>query len=349
MAPEKHYPRRLIRLVTALGSACLCLLFVTPAWAQAFGPKASREPFPARELERPLDIPRAWSEFTLAHTVKLGVGGWSPEGAIERFDNARWTYNTTLIRWRYGLARRAEMAWDVPIISSSLRNDELGTDTRSVAVGDVRFRYIYRIHEQEAPMTALVTEFEVKGPTGRETPGSYVGGPNQFSTFVNSTGTWDAYLGLAGKKQIGPGAFTGRIGYQRRFSGIAQYVVETTQRQFAGRIKPGDRLTAEVEALLQLGPIAAALRPVATIRGRTRTGVTSKNWLNPGSELKPVADSGGWALDLNGQLTVNATRGFDVHLMGVLPVRGEDLQFFPIEDLHPTYGPTFGGAVEVRF
>lgn len=338
-----------MRLAKTSALIVVGLLASTQAQATPFGPKSSREVMPAREVERPLDLPRGWTEFTLSHQVKLGTGKWSPDGEMVPFDSARWTYHTTTLEWRFGMSRRAEIGWDVPFHIANLTNDKLGTDTTAASIGDVRFRYRYRIYEEEAPMTALVAELEIKGPTGRETPSTYTGGPLQVSNFVFTSGQWDVYAGVAGRRQIGPLALTARLGYERRFSGLAQFVIETNDNQFVGRIKPGDRIHANIEAMIQLGPFAIAARPVFTHRQVTKLGVTAKNWLNPGADLSPVETSDGWALDLEGQLTFNATRGFDVHLTGALPLRGEDLMFFPIEDIHPTYGPTLGGAVEVRF
>lgn len=319
------------------------------AHAEPFGPKSSREVMPAREIERPLDLPRGWSEFELSHDVKMATGAWGSDGSIDPFEDARWTYHTTNIRWTYGVSRRSDMQWDIPFITGHLRNDKLGTNTTAISLGDIRFRYRYRLYETEAPLTSVIAEGELKGPSGRETPGSYQGGPNQISTFVNSTGTWDAYLGIAAKRQVGPLAFTGRLGYQRRFSGLAGFLVETEQNQFLGRFKPGDRITAEVDVTGQVGPVALSLRPRFRNRASTRVGVTADTWYNPGADLKKVEGSNGNELDLGAQLTLNATRGFDVHLRGNLPLMGEDLQFFPLEDIHPTYGLTLGAAVEVRF
>jgi hypothetical protein len=45
----------------------------------------------------------------------------------------------------------------------------------------------------------------------------------------------------------------------------------------------------------------------------------------------------------------NLTRGFDIDLGVSVPVVGEDLQFFPIEDIHPTRGVTYSGTLEARF
>ena len=48
-------------------------------------------------------------------------------------------------------------------------------------------------------------------------------------------------------------------------------------------------------------------------------------------------------------LLVNVTRGVDIRLDVVLPLEGEDLQFFPIADIHPTRGTTYQTAVELRY
>jgi hypothetical protein len=187
-----------------------------------------------------------------------------------------------------------------------------------------------------------------KGPSGNETPGSYIGGPLNVSRFVFTTGTPDTYLGLAAKKTFGPVAIGGRLGYTKRWSQLVQYLVELETLQFLGRIKPGDLLTAEASVLGQAGPVAIELVPRFGVRGTTAIGTTSPG-LNPSKNLDDVAGSGGWTLDIDGRLYVNVTRNFDVIAWGSLPIRGEDLQFFPIEDIHPTLGATFGGVVEVRY
>ena len=304
---------------------------------------------PAREIERPLDMPRAWNNFTLSHTTKMGTGAWSPEGKVDKFDAAKWTYHTTTLEWRWGIARRAEMGWRLPVHTGNLKNDVLGTDTTSMGFGDIAFLYKYSLLHSEAPLTSVVIEVEAEGPTGREAPATYAGGPMQMSEFVTTSGTWDLYAGVAAKRQVGPLAFVGRLGYERRFSGLVQFLVDTNVNQFVGRFKPGDRVTASAAAMVQGGPIVLTVQPRFELRGETRMGHTSSNWFNPASELRAVPNSGGWSMDLDTRLSANVTKGFDAHVTWSLPLRGEDLQFFPIEDIQPTYGQTFGGAVEVRF
>lgn len=326
------------------------LAMATPAEAGLFGPKSSREVMPAREVERPLDMPRGWSEFTFGHATKLGNGRWTADGQSESFENAKWTFHTTLVRWRFGITRRSDLQFDVPFHVGRLVNEELGTKLVSGNVGDIGMTYRYRLYEsEESPMTAVVVETSIEGPTGRETPATARPGPLSMSTILTTSGSWDVYAGLAARRQVGPLRFTARAGYMRRFSSLVQFVVETENDQFAGRFKPGDRVQGELEALVQLGPVAVGGSPRFAYRSATKAGVTSKNWINPGSELQPFAGSDGVEVDLDATVIVNATRGFDIILEASLPVVGEDLQFFPLEDVHPTYGPTFRGAVEVRF
>lgn len=325
------------------------LLASVPAEAGLFGPKSSREVMPAREVERPLDMPRGWSEFTFGHKAKIGTGRFDSDGSIVPFEDTSWTYHTSLLRWRFGLSRRVDIQWDIPFHVGRLVNDELGTNLTSGAVGDISFTYRYRLFEKDAPMNAVVLEGMVEGPTGRETPGTYRGGPAQMSQIVTTSGSWDVYGGIAARQQVGPFRFTERAGYMRRFSSLTQFVVETDNDQFAGRFKPGDRFQVSGEALVQLGPVAIAAGPRLAIRGPTKAGVTTDSWWNPGKDLRAYEGSGGLETYIDASLTLNATRGFDVMLQGTLPVVGEDLMFFPLEDVHPTYGPTLGGAVEVRF
>ena len=40
---------------------------------------------------------------------------------------------------------------------------------------------------------------------------------------------------------------------------------------------------------------------------------------------------------------------FDLIANANIPLRGEDFMFFPLEDVHPTYGYTYSGEVVFRF
>ena len=48
-------------------------------------------------------------------------------------------------------------------------------------------------------------------------------------------------------------------------------------------------------------------------------------------------------------VTLHITRGVDLVGSALVPIRGEDLGFFPIEDIHPTRGNTYSGTLEFRY
>ena len=341
----------------------LALLLVAPsaiAGSGAFGVKTMREPLPAHTVERSLLLPKGWLQLDLAYDLHHGTGAWSPDGEVVPFEHADWTYQTERATVSYGLTHQIELSWSIPVHQAHLTNDLLLTDTKDWSPGDPVIGMKYELldrdpppaigsNEPRAPLDhSLALEFAYKAPAGKESPGTYIGGPLNVSGFVFTTGTPDLSMVLAGRKQLGPIGLDGRIGYVRRFSAVTQYLIELENLQFLGRIKPGDQIKTEVRFMVQAGPVVPFVDTAVVYRGITRTGTTSK-WPNPNSNLTEVPESDGLQGDLDVGLIVNATRGVDVMLHGKLPVFGEDLQFFPIEDLQPTYGPTFGGSLQVRY
>ena len=102
------------------------------------------------------------------------------------------------------------------------------------------------------------------------------------------------------------------------------------------------------DLMVQLGPVAPHVTADLELRQVTRTGQTSADFFGD-RNLTAVEGSDGWSLDVTPGAVVNITRGFDLDLAANVPVRGEDLQFFPIEDLQPTRGITWMAAVELRY
>ena len=307
-----------------------------------------RESLPARESERPILLPKGWLEFSLEYDRKIGLGAWGPNGERNLFEHARWVDQVGRVGLRYGLSPRWELSIDLPYHFASITNDHLGTEIRDNGLGDPRLGARYELLQGATPDAQLVAEVVYKAPAGQEAPGTFIGGPNNVNAFVFTTGTPDLSMGVAGKKAFGPVFLTGGAGYVRRFSAIVQYLVETENSQFLGRIRPGDQGYGNLGVGVQAGPLALSGGARAVYRGETRTGTTSPG-ANPSKNLDPVVGSDGFALDATAELVVNFSRGFDLSANATFPLMGEDLQFFPIEDLQPTLGPTFGGAVEIRY
>lgn len=318
------------------------------AAAAAWEAKTGREPLAAREVERPLVLQKNWLEFGLAVDWKNATGYWDADGEAVDFENARWTYTTERLDIRYGITRRSELYWRMPVHYVRLQNEALGTDTSDFGLGDPILAYRYEVFRNPAPVTSVILDAFIKVPAGNESPGQYIGGPYAVSRFVLSTGTPDYSLAVRAKKQFGPAAVLGSVGYTARLSSTVQYLVEVTNYQFSGRIKPGDVVFGELGLMLQAGPVALSGGVVARHRNETRMGTTGTGF-NGNGQLQPVAGSDGVSVDAGGTAMLNVSRGVDVALGVQAPLAGEDLQFFPLEEIHPTRGLTMTGSLELRY
>ena len=76
---------------------------------------------------------------------------------------------------------------------------------------------------------------------------------------------------------------------------------------------------------------------------------SSSNDLFGASNLEPIEGSDGTTVDGQIGAVLNLTRGVDVLVDVRRSIKGEDLQFFPIEQIHPTRGTTFSTALELRY
>ena len=320
----------------------------TPAFAGGFEAKTMRDTLAAREVERGLVIGKGWLEFGLGADVKIARGEWSPDGEPVDWASTEFLYTTERLDLRYGVSRRGELYWSLIGHYIRLTDDDLGTDISQVGLGDPHFGYKFEAFRSMAPMTSLIVYGDYKAPAANESPGSYVGGPTTFRSFIMTTGTPDITVGARGKRQVGPVAVTLGAAYVRRLSALTQYIIETDYNQFSGRIKPGDITQFDGELLIQLGPVALQGGAIMQMRQDTRMGNTVDGWF-PARDLKVVADSGGASVDGLGGLTLNLTRGVDLVAMARVPLQGEDLQFFPIEDIQPTRGNTYSGTLEFRY
>lgn len=328
----------------------LALFISQPAEAGVLADKTMKEPLAAREVERPLVLGKGWLEVGLGADVKRAEGYWGPDGEALDFDSATFLYTRERVQLRYGITSRSDLVLFVPFHYLQLTNDTLGTDTSGFYLGDPRMAWRWQPLTTGAAgeLKSLALIAEVKAPAGNEAPGSSIAGPSTFQEFVTTTGTYDARLGVETKVQRGNLAVGGQLGGVVSASNIAQFVVETDTNQFLGRIRPGSRVYAAVDLMAQLGPVALVVQPGVEAHGATRLGVSAPG-LFPGKDLAPVEGSEGWSADVDTNLIVNVSRGLDLTLGVNVPLRGEDLMFFPLEDIHPTRGITSSATLELRY
>ena len=325
--------------------------FASDARADIFVVKTMRTPFPTKQVDRGLKLPKGWLDLSLAYDHKLASGYWDSAGQAVDFSHAKFTYQTEHAVLRYGWTNKWEFTIDLPYHEASLTSDLWPTGTpptSSWGVGDPHIGAVYEIYGEGHPGTSVVAEAYYKGALGNSSPGSSLPGPTSFETFVFTTGTPDLALGVGAKQKLGPIAFTAHARYVHRFSAVVGYLVDSEYNQFAGRIKPGDLVQGDLALELQLGPVWVDAGGYYTLRGITKTGTTAPG-PNLNKYLTPVAGSDGSQFDLDVRVGANVSRGVDVSAHGMVPLVGQDLQFFPIEDLQPTRGLTFGGSLDVRY
>lgn len=330
----------------------LLVLFALPwvgdAFAAGFEAKTMRDSLSSREVERPLVLGKGWLEAGLGFDLKNADGYWDSDGEAQDFDRASWTYSTQSVTIRYGLAKRAELWWRVPWHYASLTNETLGTDTNDFGLGDPSFGYKLELFRSSAPMTSVIAEVFYKAPGGDDSPGNYIGGPNTFNNIIWTSGTPDLGAGVAGKRQVGPFAVEMGLQYTHRFSSAVGYLIETEFHQFQARIKPGDLIDYDLDIMLQVGPVALHSAWYIQNRQATRIGTASPG-LFGNANLKVVEESDGTSVDGELGALINVTRGVDVSFDVRQSLVGEDLMFFPIEQIHPTRGTTYSTALELRY
>lgn len=326
-----------------------CVLFVpSVAEATAWQSKTMQSPLAAREVGRSLMLPKGWMEMTLSADVKLASGYWDSEGNAVDFESASWLYTTERIGFRYGFSPTSEIYLSVPMHYMSLTHDAYGTDTSSFHLGDPNFGAVFALFEQDAPHTSVVFRVDLKSPAGNESPGSTIAGPSTLRDFVTTTGSHDLTAEFGAKRQFGSFALEGNFGFVNRFSGLVQWLVQAEEGQGAGRFKPGNRVYGGLGGIAQLGPVALKAGGRMMVQGDAKAGTTSGG-LTPDGQLKPIAGSSGTYVDVDTALVAHFNRNFDLELGASIPLMGEDLMFFPLEDLHPTVGNTYTVALKARY
>jgi hypothetical protein len=338
------------RLIVGLVCALLATSVVAPSVvnATAWESKTMQSPFSAREVGRSLKLPKGWMEMSLGADVKMATGYWGADGSANDFDNASWLYSTESISFRYGMSHNSEIYLRVPMHYMRLTHDAYGTDTSGTHLGDPIFGAVFSLLESDAPRSSVVARVQLKSPAGNESPGSYIAGPSTFRDFVTTTGSHDLTVEVAAKRQVGPIAVVGRAGYVNRFSGLVQWLIETEKNQLIGRFKPGNRIYGGLELIAQAGPVALKGGARMMVQGDAKAGTTSGG-ISPDGQLYVQTDSGGSYLDADLGVVAHFSRNVDLELGASIPLKGEDLMFFPLEDLHPTIGNTYTAILKLRY
>ena len=240
---------------------------------------STREPLPARTIERPVVLPKGWTELTERVEHGFARRGFDDDGRATPLEQrwSTWTATTTL---RLGLAPGFELFAAVPVVHSRFRVDQLGFGT-SVIGGRYGFH-------GDAPSRSVAVELAGRLPLGF-TEGSLTQG-----ALPTSTGNVDLTLAVLGRFGWNGLVLDGRIEGWQRFAERPAWT--------SSRFRPGRRLDTEGSVRIQAGPLVFGPHARGSLRERAHvdgapTGV------------------GGVTLALGGLVALELTRG--VELFGV--------------------------------
>lgn len=324
-----------------LGLSLAALWLAAPSLAadDRFAVSATREPLSAREVERPLHLPRGWVELALGWEHQAIRGTWSANGAPVAADGPVYDHET--LTARYGVARGVELWWAWAAHQARLPGGPL-----EFSVGDPRLGARVSVLDREPNRTSVVLEAAYKAPLGEASRGVMVDDVLVTDGFVFSSGTSDLGAGLAARQQLGALAIGARGAYTYRFPAPVAYI---GAEQGGTWIRPGATLRGEADAVLQLGPVA--LRGVGAVerRGTTAAGGQPPS---PGEEPEPelveLPGTDGFNADVGGGVIAQASRGVDVELYLRRAVAGEDNALAAVPALHPSWGTVWGARIAVR-
>ncbi len=322
------------------------------AAASGLQAKTNRELYPARQVERPLVLAKGWLQIGLGTAAKVASGQWNREGTFETFASLpaqpSFTHTTQQLTVAYGLTRHGELTADFRTHWVSLGSRGQPQGITQFGLGDPRFGYRWELYRSLAPLTSIVAVGEAKLPMGNQSPGTPLEGQYAFDRVVLSTGTPDLKLGLEGKRQLGPTSFSFGAAWVRRFSGVVDYDPMGGISPGTRRFKPGDLTLLDADLTLQLG--AVALRGGAGFLLRQQALVAPAGAsIFEEEAVVAMEETGGWGLDLDTGARIHVSRGVDLTLGALVPLKGEDRIFYPAEDLTSTYGVTYSGSLDVRF
>lgn len=322
------------------------------ASASGLQAKTDRELYPARQVERPLVLAKGWLQVGLGSAAKVASGQWSSEGTFETFASLpaqpSFTHTTQHLTVAYGLTRHGEVTADFRTHWVSLGSRGQPEQTTQFGLGDPRFGYRWELYRSLAPLTSIVAVGEVKLPTGNQAPGSPLEGQYAFDRVVLSTGTPDLKLGLEGKRQLGPTALSFGAAWVRRFSGVVDYNPLGGISPGTRRFKPGDLALLDAGLTVQLGPVALFGGADFLLRQQALVAPAGASIFDE-EAVQAMEETAGWGLDLDTGARVHVSRGVDLTVGALVPLKGEDRIFYPAEDLTSTYGVTYKGALDVRF
>ena len=357
------------RTLLTLAVALTMLGLATPASASWLQPRTQQRAFPLADAERELVVGKSWLMFKLDFSYKFSdshfIGdrlfnlGFTEDKHFERERNeGAWHYRRWDIGARWGFSKNSEIFFRVPVVWGEVWNNRMvdADGTRkpisSVGLGDVhagvRFQWLRWVSDKGPFSNALATDIDIRFPTGNESPGSYIGGPNNVATLVTGAGSWGFDLSVRFKQQLAFFALELGLGWEINATAVVMYLIEDEYNQFNQHLDPGDRAHLDLGLTFQFFD-HLALKTTFDIdyRTPTRWGSTTSTF-PPCKDCTELPGSEGFWMDMEARLIIDADVRFGIDFYARLPMAGRRNFLWPLEEISPSRGFTGGVDLQVR-
>jgi hypothetical protein len=357
---------------TAIAGVALVVasLVAGPAAASWLQPHTHQEALSVAEVERGLMTGKSWFVLDLDFRFKQSTSHFIGDTAAnvgftegthwERENNdGRWTYRRWELGINWGFARNIDLFVRVPVVWGSVYNSRMvdaegnADPITSAGLGDLiggaRFQFLRMQNPENRTGNSLIATLKFRFPTGAESPGSYIGGPNNVATIITGTGTWGIDLEARYKQQLAIVAIEAGVGYTWNPTGTVMYLIENVENQFNQHLDPGDVIHGDVGVTVQFFRNLALRGDLfLDYRTKSRWGSTS-NTFPACKECAPIEGSDGLYMDVQARLIsdFNIHLGLDAYFRYTIAGRHNFL--WPLEDISPSRGWTLGANLAYRF
>lgn len=350
-------------------AAAVLMVAATLAASPAFGswgqPHTLQDVVPLPEVERSLVTGKSWFVFDLDFRFKRSTShfigdtplnlGFAEGTHWERESNeGRWTWRRWDLGISWGFTGALDLYARIPVVWGSAWNSRMGDDPISgVGLGDLHSGVRVQLLRTQNPngrfSNSLIGQIDFRVPTGQESPGSYIPGPNNVATIITGAGTWGIDLAARYKQQIAILAVEVGLGYLWNPTGTVMYLLETEENQFNQHLDPGDVVHGDLGLTVQFFD-HLALRGDLFLDYRTpsRWGSTSDTF--PAcKECAEIPNSNGLYMDVQARVISDFDIHFGLDAYFRYTLAGRHNFLWPLEEISPSRGWTLGGDVAWRF
>ena len=262
-----------------LGPLVLAWILVpATAFAVAFEEHSSWQKEPRLETERGVSLGMSVLEMGTGFRMVTSEIFFNSQGSLQTALNS-YEIVTFDVFWRFGFTENWTLWGNVPFIWS----EQTEVDFQRTAygrLGDSETGVIYQFFRRKQPTLSMGVQVRWKLPTGSETVG-------KNNRNITGTGTTDVELAYLGRIQIIDFLAIGwSVGYNIRFPGTVQYILDRNTQITNASLDLGDEIHGQLDLIGALDYLAVTLSARFTHRFATALAIgeyraETVKWTNP--------------------------------------------------------------------